>query len=461
MKMTRSPHTILLLSLMIMLASRGNAPAENAFSASGSLTLRGVDPLYRDSVKEDPGLEGRVKLDASENAWQFHSWIEGGWDGAVKRTPRDRALFKSFDRIYQSNSPFLEIKELYLAHTSGHLDLRAGIQRFAWGRLDEYPLNDLLNPWDYTQFLRKTLENRKIGIPSVAATINSGDWTYEAAWVPVFVPYRLPMPDERWSGVSLTSALQQVPNAVIEPREPNLPKRTLANSSIAVRMKHVGDVEWTLNLFHGIDPRPVFRTTSLSVLPQGALIVIDPGYVPDFHQLSVVGIDTATVRGDLSIRAEAAYAHGRYLNIRRDLWGYPAAPTPGIHPLNPDIEQKSDTMDYGIGADYRLFEDALLTVQIQQTVTLGNIDLLYEKRAETILWANVKLGLMNQKIETNLGMAYNPEHGDRMTKASAWYQFTDSWKAGVNGVELSGPDQSLFGKYSRNDQVEAEMVYSW
>jgi hypothetical protein len=68
---------------------------------------------------------------------------------------------------------------------------------------------------------------------------------------------------------------------------------------------------------------------------------------------------------------------------------------------------------------------------------------------------------MNQKVETNLNIAYNPEHGATMAKANAWYIFTDSWKTGVNAIELNGPPQSIFGRYSRNDQVAAELMYSW
>ena len=68
---------------------------------------------------------------------------------------------------------------------------------------------------------------------------------------------------------------------------------------------------------------------------------------------------------------------------------------------------------------------------------------------------------MNQKVETNLNLAYNPEHGDGMAKANAWYVFTDSWKAGITAVSFTGPPQSLFGRFSRNDQVEAELIYSW
>ena len=80
---------------------------------------------------------------------------------------------------------------------------------------------------------------------------------------------------------------------------------------------------------------------------------------------------------------------------------------------------------------------------------------------ETILWANLKIGWLNQKVETNLNIAFNPEHGDTMTKANAWYVFTDSWKAGVMVIDMNGPPQSIFGRYSRNDQVTAELVYAW
>jgi len=444
-----------------LLCSTSAARGDDSLSLTGSLSARGVERQASDSVTEDPDLTGKVKLDAISSAWRFHSWLEGGWDGTVKWPPRDHSLVKNFDEVYQSNSPYVEFKELYITHSADNLDVRAGIQRFAWGRLDEYSPNDLLNPWDYTRFLRKPLEDRKIGVPSLSATLEKGDWITEAVWVPVLVPYRLPMPDERWAGSSLATMITRaVPNAVIVPHEPDLPDREINNSNVGVRVKRLGDIEWAINLFHGYDPRPVFKTTALTIVPSGGTIVIDPGYMPDFHKMSVIGIDAAAVSGDLSIRAEAAYAIDRYLNIRQELWGYPTILTPGIYPLNP-IEQKHDTMDYGIGLDYRLFEDAMLTVQAQQTVIIGNVDLMYERKVETLLWSNAKITWMNQKIETNLNIAYNPEHGDSMVTMNAWYVFDDSWKAGVTAITLNGPAQSVFGSYSRNDQAEAEIVYAW
>jgi hypothetical protein len=100
-------------------------------------------------------------------------------------------------------------------------------------------------------------------------------------------------------------------------------------------------------------------------------------------------------------------------------------------------------------------------MQAQQTVILSRPGALYDRNFETLLWANLKVGWMNQKIETNLNLAYNPEHGDGMAKVNAWYVFTDSWKTGITAVFFTGPPQSLFGRFSRNDQVEAELIYSW
>jgi len=137
----------------------------------------------------------------------LHSFIEGGWDGTARDPPRDSSLLKDFTHVYQDNSPFVEFKELYLERGVGNIDWRIGIQRFSWGRLDEYPANDLLNPWDYNRFLIRPVEERKIGVPSVSVIINRMDWAYQLVWEPWFVPYRLPDPNARWSVVPTGSAL--------------------------------------------------------------------------------------------------------------------------------------------------------------------------------------------------------------------------------------------------------------
>lgn len=451
---------VFFLTILFMQFSSSVCLAGDFLSFSGRLELRGGVALDNGSEDEYPSLTGRLKIDTPASKWRFHSWLEGGWDGTVKLPGRDHALLKKFDEVYQSNTPFLEFKELYVGYAANDLELRAGIQRFSWGRLDEYPLNDLLNPWDYSRFILRPLEDRKIGVPSLSANLNRDNWSLDAVWVPMFVPYRLPMPNERWFGTSVISSFKQTPHTEIIPDEPDLPPRTFESGAVGLRMQLAGDIEWAINLFHGFDPRPVFKTTALAITPQSGRILINPGYVPDFHKTTSIGLDAATIMGDWSLRAEAAYAFDRFFNTRQELWGYPAVPAPGVFPLKPN-EHRSDSIAYGIGADYRIIEDMLLTMQAQQTVIIDRPETLYDRKCETLLWANLKTFWMNQKVETNLNLAYNPEHGDGMGKVNAWYVFTDSWKAGITAVAFTGPAQSLFGRYSRNDQVEAEIIYGW
>jgi hypothetical protein len=279
------------------------------------------------------------------------------------------------------------------------------------------------------------------------------------------VPYRLPKPNERWSVIPAGTALSDIPDAEVVARESDLPARTLGNGSAGLRIQRMGEIEWAINLFHGYDPRPVFKTTALRVTESRGELLIDPGFVPSFHRITSMGMDGAWAKGDWSLRGEAAYAFGRFFNVRRELWGYPDVLAPGVTPLNP-VEVERDTFDYGIAADYRLgdhrlFEDGMLTMQTQQSVIIDRPATLFERDVETILWANLKLHWMSQKIEGNLNLAYNPEHGASMVRPSVYYVFTDSWKAGIIGMMLDGPPQSIFGRYAKNDQIELVVTFSW
>ena len=178
------------------------------------------------------------------------------------------------------------------------------------------------------------------------------------------MPYRFPLPNERWFGTSPASAFSQDTTVAITPREPDLPSRTIENGNIGLRARHTGDIEWAINFFHGYDPKPVFKTTTFVIARKDGQTVIDPGYVPDFHKITSIGLDGAGVVGDWSIRGEAMYSINRHFNINQEFWGYPLLPLPGTYSLN-SIEVKSDALYYGIGADYRLFEDGLLTMQVQ------------------------------------------------------------------------------------------------
>ncbi len=448
------------VSLLLLLVASVSVHAADSISTTGRISLRGTGHIDHEGANEDPDLTARLEIDARKTLWRLHAFIEGGWDGTVRDQPRDTSLLKDLTHVYQDNSPFAEFKELYLERGIGNMEWRIGIQRFSWGRLDEYPANDLLNPWDYNRFLIKSTEDRKIGVPSVSVNVNTKDWTCQLVWEPWFVPYRLPDPGARWSVVPAGSALTGNQEAQITAQEPDLPARTIANGSLGLRVQHPGMIDWAFTLFHGYDPRPVFKTTTLTISQSGEKLRIGPGFEPSFHKITTLGADGATVIGDWSLRAEAAYTFARTFNVRQELWGYPQVLEPGVYSLNP-VEVERSSLDYGIGADYRLMEDWLLTLQAQQTEIFDRPASLYEKERETLLWANLKVSWLNQKVETSLNVAYNPEHGASMVRPGIVYILSDQWKVSINGLLLDGPPQSIFGRYAHNDQVEMTVTFSW
>jgi hypothetical protein len=69
---------------------------------------------------------------------------------------------QQIDEAHQSNTPFWN-QELYVGYAAN--DLSCGRNpAFCLGRLDEYPINDLLNSGLHRLILRP-LEDRKIGVP--------------------------------------------------------------------------------------------------------------------------------------------------------------------------------------------------------------------------------------------------------------------------------------------------------
>jgi hypothetical protein len=95
--------------------------------------------------------------------------------------------------------------------------------------LTSNPVNDLLNPWDYSQFLRMPLEDRKIGVPSLSTRLSHDTWSLDAVWVPVFIPYRLPLSTERWSPLNqMVSRFNNLPVNFLT-SDADIPSRNLAS----------------------------------------------------------------------------------------------------------------------------------------------------------------------------------------------------------------------------------------
>ena len=167
-------------------------------SLDGYLEASAIYIVNSDSPDEDPSSELGLDLNADLGSWASFKGFFQFRDNGTVLDPHNGLLFNEFDKIYQDKNPSLDVDEAYLDIYTNYLDLRLGIQKYAWGRLDEINPTDNLNTEDFTRGGTNEEDERKIGAPSIRANVYSDIVNLEIAWIPQYVPYRLPDPEERW-----------------------------------------------------------------------------------------------------------------------------------------------------------------------------------------------------------------------------------------------------------------------
>jgi len=186
------------------------APAPRALAVgaprlSGRLDSYGVAAFDNRSPSQHP--LARIDLSAEQRLGRRLAWhlsLTGRWGGPPKGT--DLGAFV-LDRSFQNDSPSLEFGESYLDYRGARLDVRLGLQKFFWGRLDSIQPNDLLSPREYEDPFLTDAVDAKIAVPALAATYYAAvpaaaaHWLEEPAltmvWQPISVPWRFPLLGER------------------------------------------------------------------------------------------------------------------------------------------------------------------------------------------------------------------------------------------------------------------------
>src|SRR4030095_7279024 len=95
-------------------------------------------------------------------------WSSGGGAGGRSRAGAGPPVY-NFNQAFQNYSPSLEARQAYLEWRGRSAEVRAGIQTFAWGKLDGIAPTDVVNPrdWHDPLVVDEFFEEQKIGIPAL------------------------------------------------------------------------------------------------------------------------------------------------------------------------------------------------------------------------------------------------------------------------------------------------------
>jgi hypothetical protein len=415
--------------------------------------------------------------------------------------------FLNLVHTYQNRSPAAEVNEAYVDVRGGRADLRAGVQRLAWGKLDGIPPTDVVNPRDFHDPLVQDVEERKIGVPALLGTyylpalprLALDGLRASLVCVPFAVPSRLPLIEERWfpgttivgSQLSLSRSEarqlfgQDVGRQVIplsfRTRNHRPPLR-LDAGGIGLRFGGTWrDTDFDLYHYSGAEAGPDLDLRSYLVSqpryvgPHNPLGLSSINHFRQAHDvMHMVGADAATALGGATVRAEAAYFRDRpFLRLAsrlitpQELARLPAARIldqlsknrQAVVPLG-DLFVDLDAFEWGVGIDY-LWHGFLPLFQVSQVVLLEPAADLAIADPETRFTASLRRSFLGERLELEVRGIYTLDRESWFVLPRVSYVLWDALRLRLGYLAIGGPQESLIGQYKENDEVVLQARYSF
>jgi hypothetical protein len=189
--------------------------------------------------------------------------------------------------------------DIYADYRGSFFDVRAGMSRIVWGRLDEFQPTDVVNPLDLSKFLLEGRSEARLPVALVRGRLFlPASSALEAIVVPFFRSARFDQLDEA------TSPFFLAPRG---DRERHAPGTSWKNVQGGARFTStLGRVDFGLSAWRGFE---AFPTYELQPFPIDPLILVFPTYDEVFPRYTMLGGDFETVSGPWGLRGEFAWFH--------------------------------------------------------------------------------------------------------------------------------------------------------
>jgi hypothetical protein len=477
-----------------------------ALSVNGYVQGDGILRVDRDTPQQHVGGQLLLQLAASPHQ-RLHVFLETRSMIGGPILHRDGAGIVNLSDTFQNDSPSLEFEEGYVDLELPGVGVRAGKQKFAWGKLDSVQPTDVLNPRRFQDPFLTEEADAKIGVPALRITPKLPDSLgLELVWLPVPIAARFPRPGERWfPPESGAPTFLVIPGNAIQPGLPtstirnafsakeNRPSRQLDEGAGAVRLWGVHhSVDWSLCFYDGPEPNPafdldvnVFSPSARRKLADGLPTSLDDlqrlagtsTLTPRFGRIRLWGGDAATSFGGFTARVEAAYSQDRLLprsvndlvsveNIARHVG-------PRLGPLvdrllagrtaRVDLGPLSvvrDVADWGAGVDYD-YGGWFVLVQLNQTVVLDNNRDLLVPDIDTRVLGSVRRTFLGDRLELQLNAVQGFARGFTLGLPRVTYSITDSLRVRLGFLFIAGARRTLIGQFHDNDEAFLQLRYSF
>jgi hypothetical protein len=303
-----------------------------------------------------------------------------------------------------SHAAILRPQEVHVEASWEHADLRIGLSRVAWGRLDEFQPTDVVNPQDLTRFFFEGRTEGRMPVAMIRGRLLPSDrFTVEAIYVPVFRRGRFDQLDERSSPFNLVPAL---------PAMSREPPRTLKSGQGGIRASATtGRIDWSISTYRGFEPLPVYTFDGVTL-------------IEEFPRYTMIGGDFETVYGPWGLRGEVAAFGG-------------------------------DSLEGGVGVDrkagvYRISSSVIVTRQSASGVTGRD-------RTDTTIVASLDRSFARETRSVRAFAVYNPGEQSAFARVIAGFNLRDDVLFETSGGWFTGAGDDSLSRFATRDFVYARL----
>jgi hypothetical protein len=456
----------------------------------GKLEFLDVERVQSSSPYQNP--QGKLRLHLIADLSSRLQFV-GDLTGTAGGTPRNAhgAGVYDFGHALQDISPSLEFGEGYLDFRGDSFDLRAGLQKFAWGKLDARQPNDLLNPQKFYDPILEEENDRKNGVPAIAPTVDfpetkspylPSQMRLTFVWQPIFVPYYFPDDDERWyPPLGRAPAESDVMGFTVKNStrfvNSDVPSRTWAHGTYAARFAGLWcGADFALYYFDGTDTAPALDAHAVGFVKldptSGQILDVtsDVDVFPKFDRIRAAGGDVAYRLFDATLRVEAAYISDRdYTRSINDIVANETIDTGAIIGLVGQgggevpvtlapANVRRDGVEWGAGGD-RFVGDTFVLLQMNQTVVLHNDVNLIISDYETRFATTVRRGFLDDRLTAELAGLYGMQGVYGVAHPHLSYSLNDHVDLRVGYLMIEGHSTSMVGQYRKNDEGYVRVRY--
>ena len=333
--------------------------------------------------------------------------------------------------------------EAWIELAGARADLRIGVGRLAWGRLDEVQPTDVINPIDVAKFLLEGRSEARLAVPLVRARLLGGESIrLEGVLVPAFRAGTFDRLDEATSPFNL---LLDLPGPACPPGVPCPPRWTFVRDSPesgamqggARVSATTGRVDWSVSGWNGFVPFGLISGVSPS--NPAALRLTHPRY-------TMLGADVETVIGQWALRAEAAYFPDRPLQVANQ----PAVFEGGSLEAGAGVDRRAG--DFTLSGTVLLRREDTLT-QVARDVIHGDV------RTSLSVVAGFSRTFNRDRVETRLFSLVNPGDNAAFVRGVLAWKPADDVAIETSAGWFAGEGDDVITRFGDRDFAYLRVKY--